>query len=146
MGLSMKRAIQYFKQALKQKKLRFTKQREAILNSFLAREGHVCIDELYFALRKKYSRLGYMTVYRTIKLLKNIKMAEEVNFTGRRKRFEHAFEHPHHDHFVCERCGRVIEFSDPEIENRQALLCREYSFSGERHLMQIFGICRRCVK
>ncbi len=141
----MRREIDYCKKALNHRGLRFTRQREAILRQFLGREGHLCADDLYYSLRQKYPRIGKATVYRTVKVLKELELASEVNFTGKRRRFEHAFEHPHHDHFICEKCGRVTEFVDPEIEAKQAKLCKKFGFSGARHFMQIFGICRRCL-
>jgi len=140
------KAIQYFKKYVKAKKLRLTKQRVAIINIFLANKGHICADEFYYLIRRKHPRIGRATVYRTLKLLKNAQIASEVDFTGRRKRFEHQFERPHHDHFICVGCGKVIEFIDPEIERKQDLLCRKYGFKGERHLMQIFGLCKDCKK
>ncbi|OGB86728.1 hypothetical protein A3H38_03260 [candidate division WOR-1 bacterium RIFCSPLOWO2_02_FULL_46_20] len=143
---NLTRATEHFKQALKERKLRFTRQREAVVNMFLAREGHVCVDELYYTLRKRYPHIGYATVCRTIKLLQQVNLAAEVNFFGGRRRFEPAFERPHHDHFICEKCGRITEFVDPEIEKKQDLICRKYGFKGKRHLMQIFGVCRKCNK
>lgn len=140
----MQKALQYFKNYLKQKKLKLTRQRKAIAVMFLAKEGHICTDELYYMVRKEYPRLGYSTVYRTLKILKNARMASEINFTGKRKRFEHLFEHPHHDHFICQSCGEIIEFVDPDIESEQENLCRKFGFKGEKHFMQIFGICKEC--
>jgi Fur family ferric uptake transcriptional regulator len=142
----MDKAIEHFVNFLKQKKLRLTIQRKAIVSLFLAREGHLCVDELYYMLRKKYPRIGYTTVYRTLKLLKKAEMASEVNFTGKRKRFEHKFDHPYHGHLVCQKCGKVIEFSDPEIEKKQVRLCRQYGFKSEEHSMKIFGTCPACRK
>lgn len=142
----MKKAVVHFKDYLKQNGLRITKQREVIVDLFLAQDGHLCVDELYYALRKKYPNIGYVTVYRTLKLLKDAGMVSEVNFTGKMKRFEHSFGQPHHDHFVCQKCGKIIEFVDEEIERKQKLLCGKYRFKGERHLMQIFGLCRDCQK
>lgn len=140
----MKRAVEHLEKVLKERKLRLTKQRRAIVDMFLGREGHVCADEFYYALRKKHPKIGRATVYRTIKLLKDAGLASEVDFTGKRKRFEHAFEHAHHDHFICDNCGKVFEFVDPEIEKRQEKICKRYGFRGERHYLQIFGLCRRC--
>ncbi len=142
----MDKALRHFKEYLKNKKLKLTRQRAAIAAMFLARKGHICTDELYYTLRKKYPQIGYTTVYRTLKLLKNAQMASEVNFTGKRKRFEYSFERPHHDHFFCVRCGRAIEFVDPDIERKQEMLCKKYKFKGERHQMQIFGVCQICQK
>src|SRR3989338_4583289 len=104
------KALDHFKNLLRQKKMRLTKQREAVVNLFLEREGHVCVGELYYTLHRKYPRLSEATIYRTVKLLKAAELAAEVNFTGKRRRFEHAFEHPHHDHLVCLGCGKTEEF------------------------------------
>jgi Fur family ferric uptake transcriptional regulator len=142
----MMRAFEHLKKVLKQKRMRFTKQRKAIVDLFLAREGHICADELYYALRKKHARIGRATVFRTVKLLKDAGMASEVDFTGKRKRFEHAFEHAHHDHLICEECGKIIEFVDTEIERRQERLSRRYGFKARKHYLQIFGFCKKCVR
>ena len=142
--MSKEKAFNYFKDYLTQRGFRLTKQRVAIVEMFLMKEGHLCIDELYYKLRKKYPRIGYTTVYRTFKLLKSASLVSEVNFSGKRKRFEHAFGRPHHDHLICEKCGRVIEFVDSEIEERQDIICKKYGFKGEKHLMEIFGKCRKC--
>lgn len=139
-----KKALDYFKGLLKQQRLRLTRQREAIVNLFLAREGHVCVDELYYTLHKKYPKLGEATVYRTVKLLKSAELASEVNFTGKRRRFEHAFEHPHHDHLVCLGCGKTAEFVNQSIEKVQERVVRKYGFAPTRHRLEIFGYCRGC--
>lgn len=144
--MSLNKAIQHFKKTLREKKQRVTKQRIMIAELFLASGGHKCVDELYYSLRRKFPTVGYTTVYRTLKLLKNAGMASEVNFTGKRKRFEHSFERPHHDHLICVKCGNIIEFFDPEIEKKQEILCKKYKFKGEGHQMQISGICRVCQK
>ncbi|MFH1542519.1 MAG: Fur family transcriptional regulator [bacterium] len=142
----MNKILSHFKALIKKKGMRYTKQREAVLKMFLDREGHVCADELYYALRRKYRHIGRATVYRTVKLLKQAKLAYQVNFTDRRRRFEHAFEHPHHDHFICQECGKVIEFFDRELEKRQELICKKFGFSGEDHEMKIFGLCKKCQR
>lgn len=138
------KAIKHFKNFLKQRKHRLTKQRAAIAARFLAKEGHICTDELYYMLRREYPHIGYATVYRTLKLLKKAQLASEVNFTGKRRRFEHLFEHPRHDHFVCIKCKKVIEFADPEIERTQEMLSKKYKFKGQS--IQVFGLCHLCSR
>ena len=142
----MSKEFNYFKNYLKQNELRLTKQREAIVKLFLAKKGHLGADEFYYALRKKYPRIGYTTVYRTFKLLKDAELAAEVNFVGKRKRFEHKLDQPHHAHLVCQQCGRVIEFTDPELEAKQEKLCRRYGFKSEKQSMKIFGTCPACQR
>jgi len=122
--------FQYFKQYLKKKRLKYTRQREAIAKMFMGKKGHVCIDELYYALRKKYPHIGYATICRTIKLLEKSKIASEVNFTGRRRRFEQSIDRGHHDHFICQSCGKVIEFFDPDLEKKQEEICKKHIAQG----------------
>lgn len=141
----MEKAFKYFTEFIKQKGMRLTSQREVIVKMFLAKKGHLCVDELYYALRKKYPRIGYVTVYRTLKLLKEAKMVSEVNFIGKRKRFEQKLGHPHHAHLICQTCGKVIEFMDPALEKRQEELCKKYKFSNEKS-MKIFGVCEPCQR
>jgi Fur family ferric uptake transcriptional regulator len=141
----MGKAFEHFKEFIKQKGLRLTGQREAIVKMFLAKKGHLCVDELYYALRKKDPHIGYVTVYRTLKLLKEAKMASEVNFIGKKKRFEQKLGHPAHAHLICLACGKVIEFTDPGLEKRQEELCKKYKFRNEKS-MKIFGVCEPCQK
>ena len=121
-----------------------TKQRQLILQKFLALEGHVCIDEVYLAVRKQYPKIGYSTVGRALKLLQAAKLAAGVNFTGKRNRFEHEYAHQHHDHLICINCGKTIEFSNPELEKLQEKTIGRYHFHPIRHRLEIFGHCERC--
>ena len=139
-----KKALEYFVGLLKQKKMRLTRQREAIVKLFLERDGHLCAEELYLSLRKTYPRLGEATVYRTVKLLKAAELASEVNFTGKKRRYERAFERQHHDHLICSRCGKTAEFFNQSIEKIQERVSKESGFVPTRHRLEIFGYCRDC--
>jgi Fur family ferric uptake transcriptional regulator len=129
---------------LKEKGFKRTRQREAILAKFLSSEGHISTDELYSAVRKNCPRVGYSTVFRTLRLLKDAQLASEVNFSEKRKRFEHKFAHEHHDHLVCLKCGACIEVLDNRIEKLQEKLARRHGFKPVKHRMEIFGVCRNC--
>lgn len=135
-----------FRNYLRENGFKKTKQREAILDKFLASEGHICADELYYALLKKHPHIGYSTVFRTLKLLKEAQLASEVNFTGKRRRFEHKFAHEHHDHFICLSCKKTIEFSNQALEKVQARIMQEMHFEPVRHRFEIWGYCRNCIK
>lgn len=131
----------YFKEFLKERRLKWTSQRKAILDMFLATKGHISTDELYYSLRKKYRRIGYSTVFRTLKLIKEAKLASEVNFTGKRKRFEHK---EHHDHLICLKCARTMEFLDKRIESLQNQIVSKFKFKPISHRLEIFGYCKKC--
>ena len=88
--------------------LKHTKQREAILEVFLEVEGHITSEELHRRVRRKFPQIGYTTVYRTMKLLCEAGLASERHFDDGVTRFE--IQHEHHDHLVCVRCGKIVEF------------------------------------
>jgi Fur family ferric uptake transcriptional regulator len=109
---------------LEEHSLKHTKQREAILDVFLEVEGHVTSDDLYQRVRAVHPQIGYTTVYRTMKLLCDAGLAHEHNFDGL-TRYEIA--HEHHDHLVCVRCGKIIEFECEMIETGTARSARTRS-------------------
>jgi Fur family ferric uptake transcriptional regulator len=88
--------------------LKHTKQREAILDVFLSARGHITGEELHARVRESNPRIGYTTVYRTMKLLCEAGLAMERHFDDGVARYE--IEHEHHDHLVCVRCGKIVEF------------------------------------
>ena len=102
---------------LEEHSLKHTKQREAILEVFLEATGHITSDELYTSVRDLHPNIGYTTVYRTMKLLCEAGLASERHFDDGITRYEIA--HEHHDHLVCVKCGKIIEFECAMIENTQ---------------------------
>ncbi|MFA6319204.1 MAG: transcriptional repressor [Elusimicrobiota bacterium] len=126
------------------RRLKASRRREDILDAFLATERHVTADELHAAIRSRHPGIGLATVYRTLKLLASCGLARQVTLGGGPARFEHAFRHRHHDHLICRVCGRVVEFSDPEIELRQEAAAAARGFSMEEHSLEIRGVCGAC--
>lgn len=142
----MDKEIEVFSKYIRDKNLKFTQQREEVLKTFLKAERHFTTEELYTLVKKKNSKIGYATVYRTLKLIDKSGLAREVDFGDGILRFEHKFGHNHHDHLVCVKCGRYIEVINSEIEKLQDELSKKHKFTPLRHKMQIFGICHRCKK
>ena len=134
-----------FAKYLKEKRLRFTPQRDKILEVFLQSEGHLSMEDLFMLVRRQDSSIGQVTVYRTLKLLCEAGLASAINFEEGMVRYE-PLGLQHHDHLVCERCGKKVEFMDREIEGRQKVLCREYGFRLTTHHMVLYGICSDCQK
>jgi len=140
----MASALQVFVDYLRKKHLKLTDQRNAILNVFLKTERHLSVDDLYDIVRKKDSSIGHATVFRTLKLLSEAGIAKEVNLGDGKTRYEHKYDHEHHDHLVCLECGRFIEAVDSKIERLQEELCKRHGFVAQQHKMEIFGICKKC--
>ena len=124
--------------------LKFTNQRKIILNIFLNTEDHLSVDDLFVLSRREDETIGYATVHRTLKLIKESGLAREVDFGEKRKRFEHLLGHKHHDHLICTKCKDTIEVFDPKIEKLQEKLAQRYGFKPSFHRMEIFGLCKKC--
>lgn len=122
--------------------LKQTRQREAILDVFLEVKGHITGDELYQKVRDRHSNIGYTTVYRTMKLLCDAGLASERHFDDGVARYE--IEHEHHDHLVCVRCGKIVEFDCQMIEAAQDEIVKRYGFRLLRHRHELYGHCPDC--
>jgi Fur family ferric uptake transcriptional regulator len=139
-----KEILAIFEGFLKQEGLQCTKQREEILNVFYDAKKHLSVEELYYIVKKKDSKIGQTTVFRTLKLLCEADIAREVDLGDRIIRYEVKIGNNHHDHLVCTKCGKLIEAVDPEIERLQEKLCRKFGFTSKKHRLEIFGLCKKC--
>ncbi|MBW2275229.1 MAG: transcriptional repressor [Deltaproteobacteria bacterium] len=129
---------------LEEKSLKHTKQRDVILDAFLDARGHATSEELYQLVREVNPNIGYTTVYRTMKLLVDAGIAQERHFDDGIARYE--IEHQHHDHLVCLKCGKIVEFESPLIEATQEQIAADYKFVLKRHRHELYGYCSHCVE
>jgi Fur family ferric uptake transcriptional regulator len=140
----MKSEMKKFKEYLKSGGLSFTTERRQILEGVFSIDGHFDVDELYDRLRKRRMRISRATIYRSIPLLIESGMIKEALRCQKNVRYEHVFGHEHHDHMVCLRCGKVIEFKEDRIEKLQDEVCRRYDFESMDHRLGIRGYCKKC--
>ncbi|MDH3211155.1 MAG: transcriptional repressor [Myxococcales bacterium] len=127
---------------LEEHSLKRTKQRDAILEVFLEATGHITSEEIYKRVQKEHPGIGYTTVYRTMKLLCDAGLANERRFDDSVTRYEIAQEH--HDHLVCVRCGKIVEFECRMIESSQEEIAARYGFQVLRHRHELYGHCESC--
>jgi Fur family transcriptional regulator, ferric uptake regulator len=138
--------MQVFMEYLQEHKLKLTPHRQLILDTFLENEGHRSVEDIYRVVRGKDPRVGYTTVYRTMKLLAECGLAREIDLADGITRYEHLYNHEHHDHMICMHCGTSIEFYDPEIEALQDEASEHLGFKVLDHKLQIYGLCGNCRK
>jgi Fur family ferric uptake transcriptional regulator len=131
---------------LKNNNLRFTKSREIIFNLFVKYAKHKSCAEIYDILKNKYPSIGRATVYRTLKIFSQMDIAQKVNLDDRINRFESKLGDSHHDHLKCIKCGKIVEFVDKKIENRQQNVAKKYKFKILWHRQELFGLCSSCSK
>ena len=129
---------------LSRNRLKRSAQREVILDAFLEAGRHLSVEDLLRIVQRKRRDIGRTTIYRTLKLFRQAGLASEQVFGGE-ARFEPLWNRDHHDHFICEGCGAIIEFRSPEIEQIQREIASGIGFAIEGHRHHIFGRCRRCA-
>lgn len=129
---------------IQDRRLNTTAQREAIVEQFLRTRDHVSIDELLTKVRKRHPRVGYATVYRTLKLLVDSGLAVERQFGDGQARYEVVGDH--HDHLICMKCSLILEFEDEEIERLQERIAsRLGGFTVLRHRHELYGLCPKAA-
>ena len=140
----MLKAIETFAQYLEARKLKFTKERKVVLQQMFHHRGHLEAEDLLYSLRRKKKSASRATVYRTLELLVNSGIVRKVDLGHGHSHYELALDHPHHEHMICLKCGKVIEFSDKTIERALTRLCKKSGFEHTSHRFQIFGYCDKC--
>ncbi len=133
-----------FADFIKDKGLRQTRQRDKIIDVFLATERHLSVEQLYDLVKRRYKGIGYATVARTVKLMEEAGICRCVDFGDGMSRYEHKFGHQHHDHLICTKCGRLVEIYSPELEELQEKLVRKHNYVSRYHKLDIFGLCPNC--
>lgn len=131
---------------LKSKGLKFTKEREEIIKEIENTVGHFDPDELYVKMKSKGSKVSRASIYRTINILLKNGIIEVVENIDRHKHYEKVHDKNHHDHMICIKCGKVIEFYSPTLEMLQKELCDKENFTHTRHSLEIYGYCNKCSK
>ena len=135
-----------FKALVSVKGLKATKQREEILRVFLRSHGHRNLAQIYAQVAKANPKIGYATVYRTLKLLTRLGFAIERKFADGEARYEPVGEGSHHDHLICLDCGKILEFENDALETLQNGIAKYYHFEIFHHRMELYGRCADCSK
>jgi len=142
----VQREIDRFATFLQQQGLKLTAERSALVREIFATHYHFEADELLFKMKEKSLKISRATVYRTLELLVKSGMVRRVHLGEDHYHYEHVTGNSHHDHLICTTCGSVIEFHDPEIEQRQREICTRKRFTPTFHNLQILGICDACSR
>ena len=131
-------------QELKDAGLKITLPRIKILQVLESDDvHHVSAEDVYKLLLHKGEEIGLATVYRVLTQFEQAGLVVRHNFEGGHSVFELAPDE-HHDHIVCVRCGRVEEFTDDEIEERQRKVAEKLGFALTDHNLNMYGLCPDC--
>lgn len=116
-----------------------------IIDTFLSTEEHVTLEEFLVLLKDR----GYNYEPDFVRLCLNRWVeqgfAQKKRFEGQPPRYEHRHLGKHHDHLICTKCGRIVEFHNDQVERLQVSIAASQGFHMLQHKMEIYGICSACM-
>lgn len=130
-------------EALQQEGYRLTPQRMMILAIIDDSMGHISAEEIHQKVRERYPYVNISTIYRTLTLLKKLRLISETDLGEGYVRYE-LLERGRHHHLVCRRCGESFAFEHELLRPLQVRLLKKYGFAADVDHFAIFGLCRRC--
>ena len=132
------------KQELKKVGLKITAPRIKIFQILtISEKRHLSAEDIYHILHKNNEDIGLATVYRVLTQFESAGLIHRHRFEEDYAVFE-LNEGDHHDHLVCIKCRKVIEFVDNIIEKRQELIAKKNKFQITDHSLYIYGLCEKC--
>lgn len=121
---------------------RNTAQRAIILNEVESAEGHLTAGEIFERVRKRYPKIAYGTVYRTLHLLAEHNLIQELTFADQASRFDKRTDR--HDHVHCMACGVLMDVDVPVALMAQQVARDQTGFDVTRHHTVFEGVCPDC--
>jgi Fur family ferric uptake transcriptional regulator len=137
---------QQFKELFKQESIDGFEDRFKILEVFLQTEKHLTSDELINLLEEKGYKFEPYFIRDTLKLMVRYGFAKKNRFNNGHNRYEHMHLGQHHDHMICTKCRKIVEFREDRLEDLQVKIATANGFHMLQHKMEIYGICSECLK
>ena len=126
---------------LKDAGLKVTHPRSEILDILQANpEMHLSADEIHNNLVDNKQSIGLATVYRVLTQLEIAGLIQKNQFSDNQSSYE--IKKQHHDHLICTKCGKIIEFMNDDLEKLQEKISDKYQFRLDSHVMTLFGVCK----
>jgi Fur family ferric uptake transcriptional regulator len=140
----MEKEKDIFRRYLIGKGLKFTPEREFILEEVFSRHDHFDAEDLFQVFRGRGEDVSRATIYRTLPLLVDSGLVCEAMRCGERVCYEHIYGHRSHGHMICIECGKIIEFENKELEKIKKKVCKKYDFKPVEFRFGIKGYCKNC--
>jgi Fur family transcriptional regulator, ferric uptake regulator len=135
-----------FRRHLREHHQPVTRQRDLVAQVVFHADEHLSVEAIRKELKLQGEQVGMATVYRTLELLLESGLVRAHDFGEGFKRYEPMAGQADHEHLICERCGRVVEFANERLERMLPVLADEHGFQHQRHRLEIYGVCRECMQ
>lgn len=122
---------------------RFTEQQRDMVKYIFSKHNHFDADSLINDMKRGGFNVSRATIYRTLSKLVDAGLLRQLDL-GPRMYYEHDYGYPQHEHLVCQKCHKMIEFQYPGLENVVQDVCRQHNFQFEGHSFLIRGVCGDC--
>lgn len=129
---------------LRQAGKRITPQRVLILETMREAGGHLDADEIHRLAKQKAPRLSLSTVYRTLAVLKEAGLVDELHLGEEHHHYE--IKGDGHHHLICQGCGKVVEFECPFSQDLLRDLGEEHDFEITGIHLDLVGYCAECLQ
>lgn len=135
-----------FKKLFKQEHIDSFEDRYQVLEAFLQTEKHVTIEEVHQLLKNNGWQLEPEFVRETLQLMCRFGFASRSRFDNGVILYEHRHLGQHHDHMICTKCRKILEFEEEQIEQLQIKIAAAQGFHMLQHRLEIYGICNSCLQ
>ncbi len=132
------------KKLLKKHNLKMTPQRAAIYNEIVGSKEHPATVKIFKKVREVFPNISFDTVNRTLSTFVDIGLIKSVEYSGESRRFDPNTKK--HHHFICVKCGRIIDFESREFDNLNIPEDIKKRYEVLEYKVTIEGICDRCKK
>ncbi len=122
---------------------RFTEQQKQLVEHIFSQHHHFDADQLIDNLKEAKNSISRATIYRTLSKLVDAGLIRRIDL-GERSVYEHDYGYPHHEHLVCQTCGKMIEFQHSMVETILREICELHQFQSSGHTLLIRGTCLEC--
>jgi len=122
-----------------------TREHQAIVRAFCRADSHLTLDDLVEKARAQGVEVSSDTARHVMSRICEYGLAREVKKDNGTVVYEHLHLEEHHDHMICTRCKRVINFYDRRLEDLQAAIAAEKHFYPLHHRLEIYGLCSDCL-
>ncbi|MDH6363138.1 Fur family peroxide stress response transcriptional regulator [Enterococcus sp. PF1-24] len=127
---------------LKEANIRITPQRHAVVEYLVTYHNHPTADDIYHALEERFPNMSVATVYNNLRLLTDLGLVNEMKYGDASSHFDFSTER--HYHVICQKCGKIVDFHYPSLEDVEMAASRLTNFAINEHRLELYGDCPDC--